>query len=158
MIIDTFRFGPLEIPEDKIISMERPILGFEQLRRFCLIERDELAPFLWLQALDDSAVAFLVVNPAVFYPDYRIEVNPREIAELHVKRLEDVETYVVVTAPEDPAAISVNLQGPIIINTAGRRAKQLVLVNSSYQVTHRLMDVLDSYADDEVEQVQLAQV
>lgn len=155
MIIDTLRFGPLEIPEEKIINMERPILGFERLSRFCLIEREELAPFLWLQATDDAAIAFLVVNPAVFYPEYRIEVNPREIAELLVERVQDVETYVVVTVPEDPEAISVNLQGPILINTVTQRAKQLVLVNSDYRIAHRLMDAIDAVADRETAEPEL---
>jgi flagellar assembly factor FliW len=143
MLIDSHRFGPVEIPEDKIITMKRPILGFENLTTFCLIERDELAPFLWLQSTQEADIAFLVTNPAVFYPDYRIEVNPREIAELGVERLEAVETYAILTVAEDPQEISINLQGPVLINTDNGAAKQLVLVNSNYEVKHRLMDAVD---------------
>ena len=88
MKIDTHRFGPMEVPADKLITMERPILGFEGFRQFCLIEIDELAPFFWLQSVQDPTVAFMVVNPIVFFPDYRIVINPKEIAELKVRRLE----------------------------------------------------------------------
>jgi len=60
MLIDSHRFGSVEIPDDRVITMRRPILGFEHLTTFCLIERDELAPFLWLQSTEEADIAFLV--------------------------------------------------------------------------------------------------
>ena len=118
MRINSSRLGPIEVPDDKLITMERPILGFEGLTRFCLVDRDEMAPFLWLQSADEEAVAFIVVNPKAFFPDYRIEVN-------------------------DPRDLSANLQGPILINTENGLAKQLVLVNSEYKVGHRILDAVE---------------
>ena len=88
MHVSTRRFGEIDIPRDKIISMAKPILGFESLCGYCLIEAEEMAPFMWLQAIEDPNVAFIVVNPRVFFPDYRIEVNRNELAEL--KRIEDL--------------------------------------------------------------------
>ncbi|MCK4301566.1 MAG: flagellar assembly protein FliW [candidate division Zixibacteria bacterium] len=143
MRINSSRLGPIEVPDDKLITMERPILGFEGLTRFCLVERDEMAPFLWLQSAEEEAVAFIVVNPRVFFPDYRIEVNRKEIAELRIKQLESVETYVIVTMKNDPRDLSANLQGPILINTENGLAKQLVLVNSEYKVGHRILDAVE---------------
>lgn len=140
MRVDSFRFGVIDVPDDKVIVMERPILGFEQYRSFCMIEINELRPFLWLQSTDNPLVAFLVVNPAIFFPTYRIEVNSKEIAELMVERSGDIETYVIVTIPANPEEISANLQGPILLNPATRQAKQLVLVNSAYEVRHLLLD------------------
>jgi flagellar assembly factor FliW len=124
--------------------MERPILGFEGFRQFCLIEIEELAPFFWLQSVQDPTVAFMVVNPIVFFPDYRIVVNPKEIAELKVNRLELVETYVIVTIDHDTASISVNLRGPILVNTDSRLGKQLVLANSNYRVSHPILESFPS--------------
>lgn len=143
-VVESLRFGTLEVPEDKTIFMERPILGFEHLKTFCLVDIAELSPFLCMQSTEDPAVSFLVVNPIVFYPKYRIEVNPKEIAELRIAKVESVETYVIVTVPEDPKQISVNLQGPVLINTENNLAKQLVLVNSQYQVKHSLLETLDA--------------
>jgi len=139
--INTHRFGSLEIPDDKIITMERPVLGFEQLSQFCLVEAPEIAPFMWLQSCEDPAVSFFIVNPVLFFPNYRIEVNSKEIAELRIAKVESVEIYVIVTLAEDPGQISVNLQGPILINTENNLAKQLVLVNSQYQVRHYILDM-----------------
>jgi len=158
MIIDSIRFGRLEVPDDKVITMKRPILGFEHLSSFCLIEREEMAPFLWLHSIEDPAVAFIVLNPAVLYKDYCIEVHPKEIAELEIADLEAVETYVVVTVPDDPQKMSANLQGPILINSGNGYAKQLVLVNSDYRVKHYLLDEVDSPASSRPEERELVEI
>lgn len=140
MIIKSQRFGELEVPENKIITMVKPVLGFEHLKQFCLIELEEMRPFVCLQAIEDPATTFIVVNPMIFCADYKIEVNPKEIADLEITNLEAIETYVVATIPDNPAEVSINLQGPILINTENRLGRQLVLVNSKYNVTHRLLD------------------
>jgi len=67
MLINTLKFGPLEIPENKIITMAKPVLGFEELTKYCLVELEEFKPFMWLQSVNDPTVAFIVVNPAIFF-------------------------------------------------------------------------------------------
>lgn len=142
MKVTSIRFGTIEVPDDKIISMEKPVLGFEKYRRFCLLEIDEFRPLLWLQSVDDETIVLPVVNPRMFYPEYKIEINPNEIAELRIDDVSTVETYVVMTITDNPEDISVNLQGPILINTDNNLGKQLVLVNSDYEVKHKIMPQL----------------
>lgn len=148
MQVESLKFGILEVPDDKIIKMARPILGFERLTTFCLVERDDAQPFMWLQSTEEPAVSFVVINPAVFFPEYRIEVNPKEIAEISIENLETVETYVIVSIPENAEEMTANLQGPIIINTENCLAKQLILVNSDYRVQHRILPTLTSDRPD----------
>jgi flagellar assembly factor FliW len=143
MFITSKRYGSLEVPDNKIITMERPILGFESLRFFCLVEVNDLAPFLLMQSTEDPEIAFLVMNPLLFFPDYRIEINSQEIAELEVTDPNTVETYVIMTMVRKPRDITANLQGPILINTLNNRGKQLVLVNSNYRVQHSVMQAAE---------------
>ncbi len=148
MIVSTIRFGDIDIQDNKVITMPKPILGFEHLKRYCIIEREDCRPFLWYQAVDDAAVAFIIVNPLFFYPEYRIEVNPRELEELRIRNVELVETYVIVSVPSDPRRMSINLQGPVVISTESRLAKQLILVNSEYRVKHYIMEETDTTVDE----------
>lgn len=143
MKVSTKRFGEIDLPDDKIITMVRPILGFELLTKFFIVDTEGMAPFTWLQSVEDSAIAFIVVNPRALVPDYRIEVNENEIAELKIDDFAEVETYSIVTVSDDPTRVSVNLRGPIVINTGRRLAKQLVLVKSGYEVCHFLTDLID---------------
>jgi flagellar assembly factor FliW len=138
MEVRSSRFGMVQVPQNKIVTMERPILGFESLKSFCLIERDEYRPFVWMQSTDNPEVAFVLANPLIFFPDYRIEVHSKEIAELGVVDTSSIETWAIITIPENPQEMSANLQGPIVMNVDNRKAKQLVLVNSDYSVRHEL--------------------
>ncbi|MEA1979632.1 MAG: flagellar assembly protein FliW [candidate division Zixibacteria bacterium] len=146
----TQKFGEIEVPDNKIITMIKPILGFESLTKFCLVENEEMLPFLWLQAIEEGSVSFIVVNPKVLVDDYNIEVNKIELAELEIDQIKSVETYVIATIPDDPMEMSVNLQGPILINTENNFGKQLVLVNSKYNVCYNVMDAVECEKEAEV--------
>ena len=142
MIVQSLRLGDIEVSEDKLITMERPVLGFEKYKKYCLIEIEELKPFLWFQSIDEPAISFLVVNPRLFMTNYKIEINSKEIAELKIDDVNAVETYVVVTLAETPEEITANMQGPILINTENNRGKQLVLVNTDFDVKYHFMRYL----------------
>ncbi len=157
MRITTLRFGELEIPKEKIITMAKPVLGFEQLKQFCIIESHDFEPFMWFQSVEDPAVAFIIVNPLFFNADYRIEVNPKEIEELRVGDVKAVETYVIATIPSDPCKMSVNMQGPLLINTQSCLAKQLVMVNSDYKLKHYIIDEKDLKHQPVVEEEELVE-
>jgi flagellar assembly factor FliW len=140
MKIDTSRFGMLEVSEDVIIQMTKPVLGFERYRKYVIVETQDFEPFKWFQSVDNPDLAFVVVNPLMFFPEYSIEVNPKEIEELNVDDVAEIVTYSIVTIPSDYTRMTANLQGPILINTRTRLAKQLVLVNSRHGIRHRLFD------------------
>ncbi len=152
MKLETTRFGELDIPEDMIIEMKKPVLGFEELRQYVIVETEDFEPFRWFQSIDNPDTAFVLVNPLLFFPDYQVEVNPREIEELAVDNPEEVIAYVIVTIPRDYTKMTANLQGPILINTRTRLAKQIVLVNSQYRIRHRLIqtDAARQHSQDKV--------
>jgi flagellar assembly factor FliW len=144
MKIVTSQFGELDIPDNLLIRMTKPVLGFETLREYIIVETPDFEPFKWYQSTENQNVAFVLVNPLLFFPDYAIEVNPKEIEELKVDDVADIVTYAIVTIPRDYTRMTVNLRGPLLINTKTRLAKQLVLVNSHYGIKHRLFEVAQS--------------
>ena len=140
MRVDTSRFGSLEVKDEVVIRMTKPVLGFEQFRKYVLVETEDFEPFKWFQSVENPDLAFVIVNPLLFFPDYAIEVNPKEIEELEVSETTDVVTYAIVTIPQDYTRMTANLQGPLVINTRTRLAKQLVLVNSRHGIRHRMFE------------------
>lgn len=142
MLLETRQFGPIEITEEDIIRFPKGILGFEDLERYVIIDHADSQPFRWLQCVDAPDLAFVVVNPLVFYPRYRVEVHSKEVADIGVVDPHDVEILVVVTIPRQIEQMTVNLQGPILINASNRTAKQLVLTNSDYTVQHSVTEQL----------------
>jgi flagellar assembly factor FliW len=148
--VTTTRFGELKTDDAQIIDFPKGLLGFENNRRHVLIGRPEYHPFMHLQSLDDPGLAFIVVNPRLFFPHYKVEIDPREITELSTADSRQLDTWVIVTVPEDWSRMSANLQGPILVNRANNRAKQVVLVHGPYTTRHYLMDELQKRDDSSV--------
>jgi flagellar assembly factor FliW len=48
-----------------------------------------------------------------------------------------------VTVPDNVSRMSVNLQGPILVNKLNNLAKQIVLVHSPYTTCHYIADELE---------------
>ncbi len=60
MLIQTRRFGPLEVDDGRILSFKDGLLGFPQHRRFALIQTSPDPVFFWMQSVDDPTLAFVV--------------------------------------------------------------------------------------------------
>ena len=139
MQIDTTRFGAMEIEEQLLLHFPDGLLGFPERRDYVIFDHDREAPFKWLQAIDDPELAFVIMDPCLFVPNYRLDVQPEDLQELRVNDPGDLVVFVLVTIPpSDPAQMTANLQGPVLVNAENRWAKQLVLSNSPYHTRHPL--------------------
>lgn len=128
MKVYTSRFGEIDVGEDHILTFPAGIIGFPQFTRCVLIDHEREAPFRWLQALDDGELAFIVMDPLLVKPDYRIVLPPREVAELGEGASGDFSVYAILTVPSpDPSRVTANLRGPIILNRRTRLGKQIVM-------------------------------
>jgi len=146
--VETVRFGILDVPEADVIEFRRGLLGFESLTRYVHIERDAEAPFGWLQSLDDPSVVFVVANPAVFFPNYEVQIDPRELGDVCPGPNDRLMVLGICTIPGAFADIRMNLQGPLAINSSTGRGKQLVLNRSPYRTQHRLADTQAASSKD----------
>jgi flagellar assembly factor FliW len=144
MRIRTINFGELEIQDDKIIDFPEGIPGFPELRRFVMLELEDVKPFQYLQAIGEPAVALLVINPFLVDPGYRFDLTEREMEEIRVKKPEEAGVYAVVTVPSDPSQTTMNLMAPILINERQRRGKQVILQDSGYSFRHPFLGAVKS--------------
>jgi flagellar assembly factor FliW len=138
MLIHTVNFGNLEIPEDKVITFKEGVPGFPQIRRFAVVEMDELKPFQYLQALDDPPIALFIINPFMVDPTYKFRLTDSDMEDINSKNAAEVAVFAVATIPEDPSEATLNLMAPIVINEKGRCGKQVILHESPYSVKHPL--------------------
>jgi flagellar assembly factor FliW len=132
--LETKDFGPVEIDDTEVIHMPTGMPGFPGVVRFVILEREETRPFLWYQCVDDPDLAFVLINPWLFRPDYSVDLGAtlREMS-WESDREEDLGVYVIVNASEGvPEKITANLTGPIVINNRRKEAAQLVITGSPY--------------------------
>jgi flagellar assembly factor FliW len=134
--IQTTRFGEIEVSSRSILRMEKGMLGFENCKRYVLLEDKPDTHLKWLQAVDDPQVAFIVVNPMEFVPDYSIELSDDEAELLGLESPEDAVVLTTVTVDQDEKKVTANLLGPIVINSSTLAAKQVVLPDERYGTKH----------------------
>ena len=48
---------------ESIFQFDEGLIGFYDCKSFLLIEREEIAPFRWLQSTDRADIGFLVIDP-----------------------------------------------------------------------------------------------
>ena len=135
MKIETTRLGPVTLGEDKILNMPFGMLGFPDKQRFVILQHKENSPFFWYQSVDDPALAFVIMSPFLFMPDYEVDIDDVLVEMSWNKKSENngLELYVVVNIPKgSPEKMTANLIGPILINNKTRQAVQMVISKSPY--------------------------
>ena len=70
MLIKTSRFGEIEVQEDQIITIPSGLIGFSEDRRFVIREDEAAKPFLWLQSVDNDALAFVMIEPHFSFSNF----------------------------------------------------------------------------------------
>ena len=138
--VKTTRFGEIEVNEADLIELPQGLIGFPELRKYVILDHDKESPFKWLQSLDDGAIAFVLINPLLFKPDYMVEVTEAEVSDLELKSEDDAVISAIITIPTNPQNMTANLKAPLVFNLKNRRGKQLVLSNSAYTTRHNIME------------------
>jgi len=139
MIIETSRFGPLEVDENRLIRFAKGILGFPEQHDYALIQTAENSGFYWLQAVDRAELAFVVCDPRLFVPEYVVPVKLEELSQIGLSEPSAAQVFTIVNRVDD--ILTGNLQGPLVVNVETRQAKQLVLSDRRYSTRHPLMNL-----------------
>jgi flagellar assembly factor FliW len=139
MIIDTSRFGQIEVDGDRLISFAEGLLGFPDHHQFALVQTGAGSGFYWLQSVSAVDLAFVVCDPRLFVADYQVPVKLEELETIGLTDAENAQVFVVVNKVDD--LLTGNFQGPLVVNVETREAKQLVLSDKRYSTRHPLMRV-----------------
>ena len=134
MIIQTSRFGQVQFQEEEILNFPEGILGFSNLKRFVLVDDPTDEIFAWLQACDESAIAFPVLEPELFTESYKITLSKADQESLKVQNGEVYRMFSIVTIPDDPTKMTANLKAPVVVNVQQRLARQCVLQDNNLAI------------------------
>ncbi|EYE88777.1 flagellar assembly protein FliW [Fervidicella metallireducens AeB] len=135
MKISTKFFGEIELEDSQIITFKRGIPGFENEKKFVLLDIED-TNFKCIQSINDKDVCLLLISPWDYIKDYEIELSDEEIKELELTSHEQVMVYNVVTIRENK--ITANFLAPIIINIINNNGKQIILTDSKYSIRQEI--------------------
>ncbi len=122
------RFGTFDVKDETLLVFPSGILGFPDWTKYVMLDHDTDAPFKWLQYVEEPQLAFVILDPAYFKPDYQITIATDALIEIQKKDDDELSVVTILTIPsDDPTAVTANLRGPLVMNHRTRLCKQLVL-------------------------------
>lgn len=147
MLINTKIFGEVEITDDKIVTFPGGIIGFPDMKNFTLLHDEAQgvsAGIRWLQSLEEPGFAMPVMDPLVVKEDYNPEIDDELLTGIGEVTADNLLVLVTVRVPSDLTQMSVNLQGPIIVNVDERKACQIIVDTDTYPVRFPVYEILQS--------------
>jgi flagellar assembly factor FliW len=146
MKIATSRFGEIDVDAESVVDMPDGMLGFSEFKRFVLIQHNQGSPFLWYQAVAEPNLAFVIVDPFMFFPDYEVILSREDLDVLDAEDFGKLAVFAVVVIPENPEDMTANLRGPIVINVGNKTARQVVLNDERYSPHQPILETVQGAA------------
>ena len=140
-------YGKISIKAEQLLHFSEGLLGFENIKYYYLLDHNK-GPFYWLQSLEITEVAFVIINPMYFKKDYFLELSEKDFIDIGLRTRKQIQEsllhFVIITLPsEDPKLMTANLSGPIIINKELKIGKQALSLNHKYSVKNNILSELE---------------
>ena len=142
MQYDTRALGRLEITADKQFHFPEGLFAFEHLKHYALLPTKAESTFHWLQSLEEARLAFLVAPMNAISATYQPAIFPSDMGDDW--SLTKVEVWGIVTVPPGkPEQMTVNLQGPLLMNRKLKKGYQVVSDHPDHLVRVLVMDLVE---------------
>jgi flagellar assembly factor FliW len=142
MVVQTSRFGQVEVQASDVLFFPEGLLGFSELRYFVLLEDPQDEIFVWLQSTENAQIAFPVLEPEFFVTNYKLNLAKNDIESLGLKVQEKVRAFSIITIPEDAKQMTANLKAPIVIHVPSRMSRQCVLQDNNLAIREPIFSLL----------------
>jgi len=145
VIVKTGRFGQLTVGDDEIIRIPQGLLGFPAFTEFCLVDPGDETLILWLQSTQNPDIAFAMLEPKIFRPDYAARLSAAELRELKLENINQSAVFSILTIPTAITEMTANLKAPLVINLKEQIARQVVLQENEYSIKQLMFKELKAH-------------
>ncbi|MGB8454216.1 MAG: flagellar assembly protein FliW [Anaerocolumna sp.] len=155
MLVKTKYFGDIDLDEDKIITFDQGIMGFEDYKKYTIlfdVEEGDKSSISWLQSLDEQGLALPVINPFHVKHDYNPIVEDEILKPIGEINEQNLVILLSLTVPTDLTKMSANLKAPFIINSDTRKGCQIIVENQDYEVKYNVYDALKQLKEEKGEE------
>lgn len=145
MLVKTRCFGEKDLPDEKIITLEKGLMGFDEYKKYTILYdsgKEGATNVSWFQSVDEPSLALPVINPLIVKEDYNPLVEDELLEGLGELNDDNLVILITMTVPADLEKMTVNLKAPIIINADTRKGAQVIVENQDYEVRYKVYDIL----------------
>ncbi|MCH5272762.1 MAG: flagellar assembly protein FliW [Lachnospiraceae bacterium] len=143
MLVKTRHFGEIDLDENKIITFEDGIIGFENYKRYTILYNNEDGnnnTISWLQSLDEPELALPVISPLTVMADYNPIVEDEVLQPLGELTEENVIILLTLSVPSDLTKMTANMKAPLVINADTKKGCQIIAENPDYMIKYNIYD------------------
>lgn len=130
------KLGLIKYDDNDIINFSTGLLGFEGLNQYLLIKNEGSDIFLFLQSIEEPGLCFILIDPKSVLPTYELCVDEASLVGMEDKHIWD---FAIVTIPEDPQGMAMNLLGPVLIDIKNQIGKQVISLKPEYTTKHKIL-------------------
>jgi flagellar assembly factor FliW len=130
--------GPMT-DEAVLLTFPEGLAGYPDNRVFRLFEPPDAYPLKFLQSEEDPSLSFTCMDAAAVKVDYTVPLSGEDALQLALATPEAALVLVLVVVPEDPRQMTANLAGPLVVNTATRTGRQVVLDSRVFPLQYPVM-------------------
>jgi len=123
IVVKSSRFGDFQVTAESIIELPSGLIGFPKHRKFVMI--DHKPPFSWLHSVEDTDLAFVVVDGFEFGDKYNLK-PPYGDGDIDLQQDDEYAILVIVTVRPDPQFTTANLKAPVFVNVRTRKGVQII--------------------------------
>jgi flagellar assembly factor FliW len=110
------QFGEFEFDEHHVVQFQNGIIGFEEMKKFIIVDDEASEPFRWLVSLEEPELSFPL-----------LELNQSDEILKKYFLQENVTLFAVASIKEDLGDSTVNLKSPIVIDHSQKNGRQILL-------------------------------
>lgn len=137
--LNTAKFGEIEVDKELIFNFVLPIIGFNELKQYTIVDYKPDSPFKWLQSIEDPELAFPITLCSYFGIDYQFDIPDEEAEKLEIESADDVFVCNIANIPSsNPEGATINMVAPLILNIVNKKAMQIILKNTEFEVRYKL--------------------
>ncbi|MGG7619644.1 flagellar assembly protein FliW [Bacillus coreaensis] len=140
MQLQTKYHGLIEITEEQVLTFEHGIPGFIDEEKFIILPLEQDETFMILQSVSTAGLAFVLINPFHYFPDYDFSLDDNAIYQLKLSSPDDIIVYTILTIHDPFENTTANLQAPVIINSKNKLGKQVILNDTKYTSRHKIIE------------------
>lgn len=136
MQLETKFHGTVTVEKDQLWNFPKGLPGFEEEESFVLLPIEGNDFFQVLQSTTTASIAFIVANPYTIVKDYTFKIDEPTIDLLEINEEQDVMVLTVLTVKDPFETSTINLQAPLIFQVNNKKARQMILNETTHSMRH----------------------
>lgn len=117
----------VSVEKEQLIHFEFGLPGFEDLKKYAIIEMEDYSPFLLLHSVEDQSIAMVILNSKAIDIENKFNIPEHKLKNLKNNGENEIGIFFILKIHEDDKQITANVKAPVLINFVNQKGSQVIL-------------------------------